>query len=122
MSASRAIGFGCTTSTDIEDIIALIRTSLGDLDSNKTILATLDRHVLIGRAVADDLGLDLILFSSDALSQVTSVTHSSKLAQATVGTPSVAEAAAIAALGVQAQLTITRVTGRRCTCALAELV
>lgn len=60
-----------------------------------------------------------MVFSADVLAQVSGVTNSSSLASATVGTPSVAEAAALAALGPTARLAVTRQTGRFCTCAVA---
>ena len=116
----RAIGIGCTSGAAVADVLELLRATVGDA-RRITTLATLDRRAAIARAVADKLGLDVALFSADTLRTIPGVRTMSTRASASVGTPSVAEAAALAALGPGARLVIERRTGRGCTCALAEL-
>ena len=116
----RAIGIGCTSNAVVADVLELVRAAVGDA-SRVTMLATLDRRATIARAVAAELQVDVALFSADTLRAIAGVRTPSTRAGATVGTPSVAEAAALAALGPGARLVVERRTGRGCTCALAEL-
>lgn len=116
----RAIGIGCTSGAAVADVLELVRSTLGDARRIKA-LATLDRRAVIARAVADELGLDVALFSADTLRTIPGIRTMSARAGASLGIPSVAEAAALAALGPGARLVIERRTGRGCTCALAEL-
>lgn len=119
MNVRRAIGIGCSTHARVDDVLALVRATVDEL-TPATRLATLDRCEEIALVVAADLGLALIVFPADVLARVLGTTTHSQRAAATVGTPSVAEAAALAAAGPGARLVITRRTGLRCTCALAE--
>ncbi|HEV3158066.1 MAG TPA: cobalamin biosynthesis protein [Candidatus Baltobacteraceae bacterium] len=120
VSARRAIGIGCTSSATIEDVVSLIRTSIEEVGSD-TILATLERRARIAYGVAAVLGLAPRLFPSEHLAIIVGITRSSSMAASIVGTPSVAEAAALAALGRSARLIVPRRTGHHCTCAVAEL-
>lgn len=116
----RAIGIGCTSDAAVGDVLELLDATVGDA-RDITMLATLDRRAAIARAVAAKLGLDVALFSAETLRAIPGVRTISARTAASVGTPSVAEAAALAALGPGARLVVERRTGRRCTCALAEL-
>jgi cobalt-precorrin 5A hydrolase len=119
VSRVRAIGIGCSTRASVDDLLALVRASVGELTS-RTCLATRDRRETIARSLADALGIELVLFPAETLAQVRAIaTPSLRVAELT-GTPSVAEAAALTAAGPGARLIIPRRTGRRCTCALAE--
>ena len=121
-----AIGMGCSSRALSADIVALIRaclaeaTRIGEAAPN-TILATLDTRSHIGETVAAALGLRLVLFPASALAQATGTVTHSAAALRSVGTPSVAEAAALIALGPAARLSLPRRTGRLCTCAVAVL-
>ena len=115
-----AIGIGCTSQATSDDILALIKSCTTDFAPG-TVLATLDRRADIAQKVALHLGLKLILFSASQLAQATGTTIQSELAMKQVGTTSVAEAAALAALGPAARLLVPRRTGHRCTCAIAVL-
>ncbi|NYF89509.1 cobalamin biosynthesis protein CbiG [Edaphobacter lichenicola] len=84
-------------------------------------LATLDRCSNIGEAVATALRLQLVLFPASVLAQVSGIKIQSLLAASKLGTPSVAEASALASLGPAARLILPRQTGRFCTCAVAVL-
>jgi cobalt-precorrin 5A hydrolase len=120
MSQHVAIGFGCSSRATVEDVISLIeRCSVETVPGS--IVATLDRCRSIGEAVAASLGLRLMVFPANVLTQIDGITSHSLLASAEVGTPSVAEAAALASLGPTARLTLPRQTGRFCTCAVAVL-
>ncbi|GAC1542163.1 MAG: hypothetical protein NVS2B17_20400 [Candidatus Velthaea sp.] len=119
MNARRAIGIGCTTSATLEDMLALIAAEIGGRGAG-ALIATLDRRAPMAHAVARSLDRDVRLFSAAALANVTGTSVTSNVASDAVGTPSVAEAAALAAAGPCARLVISRRTGRDCTCALAE--
>ena len=120
MRIQRAIGIGAASGARIEDVLALIQATVGHIGA-WACLATIDRRADLGHQVAEMLDLELRLFPASRLAAVPgTVTLSSRSADA-VGSPSVAEAAALAALGPAAWLAIPRKTGILCTCALAEL-
>lgn len=118
MNVRRAIGIGCASDATVDDVLDLVRETIGD--AGATALATIDRRAAIGRAVAAKLRLPLVLFDADVLNAVAGIQTPSARAAATVDTASVAEASALAALGPGARLLVARRTGRRATCALAE--
>ncbi len=78
------------------------------------------RHAGLLEPVARDLGLTPVYVTRDQLSvwQPATVTRS-RLAEAAVGLPAVAEAAALAAAGPGARLCVPRRTAGPATCALA---
>ena len=115
-----SIGFGASSRATCEDVVSLIQKTFAEL-SPETILATLDRRAEIGERVARFLGLQIVLLPASILSDVRRVTHSSNRAAQTVGTASVAEASALASLGVSARLLVPRRVGHLCTCAVAVL-
>ena len=115
-----SIGFGATSRATCEDIVSLIQETFAEL-SPETILATLDRRAEIGGRVARSLGLQIVLLPASVLSDVRGVTNSSDQATQSVGTASVAEASALASLGVSARLLVPRRVGHLCTCAVAVL-
>jgi cobalt-precorrin 5A hydrolase len=116
---TRAVGIGAASAAAHDDVVALVREALAAAGP-ATILATLDRREALARDVAHTLGMDLHLFSADALTRVPGIRTRSARAAAAVGAPSVAEAAALAAAGSGARLVGARRTGRLCTCAVAE--
>jgi cobalt-precorrin 5A hydrolase len=120
MSQHLSIGIGCSARATVQDVIQLIKGCVSDMTPD-SIIATLDRCSNVGEGVATALGLRLTLFSADVLAQVAGVTSHSVLAAETVGTSSVAEAAALASLGPMARLILPRQTGHFCTCAVAVL-
>jgi cobalt-precorrin 5A hydrolase len=120
MRIQRAIGIGASSDAKLEDVLALIQATVGHIGA-WACLATLDRRADLARQVAERLDLELRLFPAEQLAATPgTVTISSRSAGA-VGSPSVAEAAALAALGPTGWLAIPRKTGILCTCALAEL-
>lgn len=120
MRIQRAIGIGASSDAQVEDVLSLIQATVGHIGA-WACLATIDRRAGLAREVADLLDLELRLFPAAQLAVTPgTVTISSRSADA-VGSPSVAEAAALAALGPAAWLAVPRKTGILCTCALAEL-
>jgi len=113
-----AIGIGGTTAATARDLITLITREIGTPPPG-AVLATIDRRERLAWDVARELGLDVVSFDAATLSRVPQTTTASPRALASVGTASVAEAAALAAVGEGARLIIARRTGRACTCALA---
>ena len=129
MSARIAIGFGATSAALANDVVRLIEAALASLDArdgtiatvaNGTLLATLDRRARLGREVGAILGCELVTFDAAGLARIAGAITVSSLARERTGTASVAEAAALAALGSHARLVATRTTGRYCTCAIAK--
>jgi cobalt-precorrin 5A hydrolase len=115
-----SIGMGCSSRAVSDDVVALILTCVGEVVPD-SILATLDSRSRMGETVAAALGLRLMLFPASALARVTGIATPSQIALRSSGTPSVAEAAALIALGPEARLSLPRRTGRLCTCAVAVL-
>ena len=120
MTTRTAIGIGASSKAVVEDIINLIRESIGAVESG-TVLASLDRRSEIASFVATRLGVDLVLFPAEVLAQVGGVKTRSAASAIHTGSDSIAEAAALAALGPKAKLVLERQVGNQCTCALAAL-
>ena len=124
MTQRLAIGIGYASRATLDDLLTLIHGCVVEIAPG-TILTTLNRHSdsrsHLGKVVADTLGLQLMLFSADTLAQATGVKSYSSMALRLSGTPSVAEASALSALGPEARLSLPRQTGRFCTCAVAVL-
>lgn len=117
----RAIGIGGTANASADDVLALVRETLGTLRVEPdTILATLDRRSAVAYTVAAAMQIEVVLFTREQLGAVGGIETVSPAAMAALRLPSVAEAAALAAAGDGARLVIARRTGRRCTCAVAE--
>jgi cobalt-precorrin 5A hydrolase len=132
MTQQIAIGIGASSKAVAEDILTLIQSCILKVDAATTasttqhptiptILATLDRRADIASVVASTLGLRLVLFPATVLAEVRGVKTISTIAARTTGSPSIAEAAALAALGDRAHLLLERQTGNQCTCAMAVL-
>lgn len=115
-----SIGIGYSSRATSEDVLRLIEICVPDVPP-QSVLATLDDRAALGGAVAAALGLRLVVFPASTLAQITEIATPSQVALANTGTASVAEASALASLGPDARLILTRRTGRFCTCAVAEL-
>jgi cobalt-precorrin 5A hydrolase len=118
--ARLSIGFGCSSQAESDEIVRLIRSAVDPVPPH-AILATIDRRRSMGEMVATMMNMELAVFGSDTLAKVEGTTTNSSIAFARAGTPSVAEAAALASLGPEARLLVARTTGRHCTCAVAAL-
>jgi cobalt-precorrin 5A hydrolase len=112
-----AIGIGCSSKANVEDVLRLVNQCLPEIDCPR-VIATLESRAAMGNAIASALSLQLVLFPAETLAHVAFETPSS-IALERAGTASVAEASALAALGASARLLVPRQTGRFCTCAVA---
>jgi cobalt-precorrin 5A hydrolase len=121
MSPRTAIGIGASSKAVAADILKLIRECVSVIAPG-TVLATLDRRSEIASSVANTLGIDLVLLSADTLAKVQGVKTRSAASMSNTGSGSVAEAAALAAVGPDAKLVLERQVGTQCTCALAALL
>lgn len=115
-----SIGIGCSSRAVPDDIVALVHASVGEI-MPYTILATIESRSSMGKLVAAALGVHLMLFPASALARIAGIATHSPVVLRNSGTPSVAEAAALMALGPQARLSLPKRTGRLCTCAVAVL-
>ncbi len=119
-------GLGFRRSTSAEEIEAAIALALGKLDlalASLDALATLaDKAEERGlQMVARRLALPLIACSREELRAVTDrIVTPSPRAEASIGVPSVAEAAALVAAGASSRLRVPRVATGAATCAIAE--
>lgn len=116
-----AVGLGCERGTSVAEVRALIRT-------------TLEAHNLSTKSVAIYASIDLkedeaalstldnvVYFSAEQLKQqYTRIATPSSHVEDAVGTPSVAEAAALAAAGDEATLIVPKTKSKRATIAIAE--
>lgn len=119
-----AVGVGCSSGAPAAEIVALIGRALkqGDLAPGSLARAgTLDRKLEEPglMAAAAQLGLPMAGFGADELRQVR-VPNPSPIVEEAVGTPSVAEAAAILASG-GGRLVVTKLIGKHVTVAMARV-
>lgn len=121
MRTLQAIGIGASSTARIEDVLALISASCDLRADQRLILASIDTRAEFVRELARRLSIDHVLFAPEALRAVQGVTTPSPFTHARLGIWSVAEAAALHALGPAARLVVPRRVGHRCTCALAEI-
>lgn len=116
------LGIGCGKNVDANELIALARTAmeLGRI-AKVDCIATLDTKqgepaILV---LAQTLAAPLRFFDAETLKTETRISVKSDLAQRKVHTPSVAEAAALRAAGIDAELLVPKRKGVHCTAALA---
>lgn len=131
MTARIAIGFGATSWARVEDVVRLIEATLAAHPSlardpssshpSRAVIATLDRRAALAHEVGDALHYAVVTFDAAALAGIAVGVTASPRALASVGSASVAEAAALAALGRHGRLVAARTTGRNCTCAIARM-
>ena len=115
-----AIGIGCSSRAVADDLLRLIASSIAPIPPG-SVLATIDRRASMGEIIASILGLRLVLFPASTLATVPATSTHSPLALEKTRTASVAEASALASLGLGATLLVPRQTGPFCTCAIASL-
>jgi cobalt-precorrin 5A hydrolase len=122
----RVAGIGCrrgTSAEDIEAVIALALERLGAEAQSLDALATLAGKAAEPglRETARRLALPVIACSAEDMRGAAHrvVTMSARV-EASVGVPSVAEAAALVAAGSASHLSLPRVATARATCAIAE--
>jgi cobalt-precorrin 5A hydrolase/precorrin-3B C17-methyltransferase len=118
-------GVGCSRGAGAAEILALVDDALragGLARTSIAALASID--VKAGEPglveAADDLGVPLRTFSAAQLAQI-EVPNPSAVVQAVVGTPSVAEAAALLAAGSGAELVVVKQRSAMATAAIARV-
>jgi cobalt-precorrin 5A hydrolase/precorrin-3B C17-methyltransferase len=121
---SLVAGVGCSTGAGADEARAALDEALaraGLARASLSALATIDRRAdhPATTGLAGALGLALRSFSPEALAAV-DVPHPSAVVHEAVGTPSVAEAAALLAAGPGGELVLPKQAGARVTVALAR--
>ncbi|MDA8057316.1 MAG: precorrin-3B C(17)-methyltransferase [Actinomycetota bacterium] len=117
---SLVVGVGCSTEATPEEVARLLEATLagaGLARASVGLVATIDRR-RAHRSVTS-LGLPVRSFSADELAPV-SVPRPSPVVAAAVGTPSVAEAAALLAAGDGADLVVPKQRAATATVAIAR--
>ena len=120
-----AVGIGCERGCPKEEIEGLIDDVIAKHNLHRSAIAyytTLDlKEDEDGLRSMFDLSDSLRLFSARELqAQMHRVPNPSEVVRAEVGVASVAEAAALAAAGPDAELIVTKVKSKRATCAIAR--
>ena len=119
-------GLGCRRGTDTDGVAAALalacRQAGIDLDSIGALATGTIKEDEPGIiALAEQLGLPLHIIGADALKEAGSETRTvSKHSLAKTVSPSLSEAAAIAAIDGPAELLVARVISEGATCALAQ--
>ncbi|HMD46152.1 MAG TPA: precorrin-3B C(17)-methyltransferase [Acidimicrobiales bacterium] len=122
--ASLVVGVGTSSDAGSDELAGLVTDALADAGlavASVTTVATVDRradHPAV-RNLAHRLGAAVVAFDPPALSRCP-VPHPSAIVEAAVGTPSVAEAAALLAAGPASRLVVDKRVGRRATVAVAR--
>lgn len=115
---SLVAGVGASSNAGGDAALALLDTALAGLARESLAeVATIDRRA--GDPVITSLGLPVRAFTAEALAAV-DVPTPSEVVRAAVGTPSVAEAAALLAAGPGAELLVPKRAGREATVAIAR--
>ena len=121
---SLVVGVGASRGVGSEEVVGLVRGSLGRAGlsvGSVRALATVD--VKAGEAgiveAARELGVELLTFSAKSLAQLT-VPNPSDVVRDAVGTPSVAEAAALRAAGTGGELVVEKQKSAMATVAVAR--
>lgn len=121
--ATVAVGVGCSghaTAAEVAAVVAEALDARGEADGPEPVVATVDlrrEHPAV-LAAASGPGRRLVSFPSRLLGEV-DVPNPSAVVDAAVGTPSVAEAAALLAAGPGARLVVPKVKGATATAAVA---
>ncbi len=121
-----ALGVGCERDADPEELRKLVETCLADVGLSALSVAgvfsidlKMDEPAV--HALAGDLDVPARFFSADQLAaQAPRLATPSDVVLRETGTPGVAEAAALAAAGLDAELVLPKRKSRRCTCAVAR--
>ena len=117
---SLVAGVGCSTGAQVEEVRALLDTALADAGlapASVEAVATIDRRA--AHPAVAGLGRQVRAFSAPGLARV-AVPHPSPAVADAVGTPSVAEAAALLAAGRDATLVVGKRTSKAATVAVAR--
>jgi cobalt-precorrin 5A hydrolase / precorrin-3B C17-methyltransferase len=116
-----AVGIGCERGTSVEEVQALINETFSKHNLSKSAIASYASIDLKEDEAALSALERVVFFSAAELSQQKSrIANPSDYVENTVGTPSVAEAAALAAAGDEAILIVPKTKSKRATIAIAE--
>ncbi len=116
-----AVGVGCERGTSPDDIIQLVNTALLENGLARDAIACYASIDLKEDEPAINALHNVRFFTTKELNdQSAKVQRPSEVVRAEVGTPSVAEAAALAAAGPDAKLIVPKIKGPRATVAIAE--
>jgi cobalt-precorrin 5A hydrolase / precorrin-3B C17-methyltransferase len=115
-----AVGIGCERGTSDEEVHELIvSTFAAHKLSQKSIAVFATIDLKEDEAAISQLG-NVVYFSAEELQAQKGIATPSDYVNETVGTPSVAEAAALAAAGDEATLIVPKTKSKRATIAIAE--
>lgn len=119
------LGMGCDRGTPLEEIEALVRTTLdenGLVMASVRALATLDQKSdePAFLQLCEKYGWRMVTFTKEELQQVEGILTPSAVVEKWVGTPSVSEAAALRSSGASGLLT-PKVKAKRATLAVARV-
>jgi cobalt-precorrin 5A hydrolase/precorrin-3B C17-methyltransferase len=120
-----ALGIGCDRKADERELRKLVRDMLkaNDISPAEIIcVATIEskKHEPAIHALSRELDAPLRLFTAEVLNRESPrIATPSDLVQSAVGTPSVSEAAALAAAGAESSLLVAKQKSAHCTAALA---
>ena len=117
-----AVGVGCSSSATSEEVAEVVRGALALAndagDTARSVLATIDRRRTHPAVLEAAAGRPIVSFPPSLLAGV-DVPDPSEVVAAAVGTPSVAEAAALLAAGPGARLVVGKQRGATATAAVA---
>ncbi|HLN18074.1 MAG TPA: precorrin-3B C(17)-methyltransferase [Acidimicrobiales bacterium] len=121
---SLTLGVGTSTTATADELVAQVTAALdeaGLAPASVAAVATVDRRAdhpaVVG--LAGTFGVPVLTYGPDTLSALAVPTPSESV-RAAVGTPSVAEAAALVGAGPGAELVVTKRVGAATTCAVAR--
>jgi cobalt-precorrin 5A hydrolase / precorrin-3B C17-methyltransferase len=118
---SLTVGIGCERGTSVEEVQTLIASTLEEHGMAREAIACFASIDLKeDEAAINALGPVRFFTTKELNGQSPRVAKPSEIVRAEVGTPSVAEAAALAAAGPDAQLIVTKQKSKRATIAIAE--
>ena len=112
------VGIGARAGVDAAYVLAAIASVLHQ-DWRVEAVASIDRKAELAAAVASSMGVRVVTYSAEELSAVTTARASRRVHNA-VGSPSVAEAAALLA-GPAPQVVVSRTVGAMVTVAVAAV-
>lgn len=121
-----ALGVGCERNCDLSELITLTEQTLKDNNLSPLSIAVVvsvdikqDENAVL--ELARHLGVPARFFSKDELArEADRLANPSKIVQAEIGIPGVAEAAALAAAGRTGKLIVEKQKSKRATCAIAR--
>lgn len=116
------VGAGCSLGCPSDELADLVDATLATLPGRPAAIATIDSRATepCMLAVADRHGVPLVTHPADDLARVLVPTPSAVVAEH-VGTPSVAEAAALLSAGRDAVLVAEKRRSAHATCAVARM-